>query len=162
MYDQTCFVSLDGVDFKILEPMPFNKGWYSHKFKSAGLRYEVGLNIRTGNMVWTFGGYPCGLYPDLSLARETYIHSVRRGERTMADKGYKDDAYFILPNDENKTLHKLIMSRHETVNKRLKQFNILKHDFRHEKSKHPMVFHAVANVTQHILQNEQPLFSINF
>ena len=120
--DQTCFVSLDGVDFKILEPAPFNKGWYSHKFKSAGLRYEVGLNIRTGNMVWTFGGYPCGLFPDLKLAREAYVHSVERGERTMADKAYKDDTYFILPNNVgNRTLHKLIMSRHETVNKRLKQ-----------------------------------------
>lgn len=90
--------------------MPFHKGWYSHKFKSAGLRYEVGLNIRTGNMVWAFGGYPCGLYPDLSLSREAYINSVKRGERTMADKAYKDETYFILPNVENKTLHKLIMS----------------------------------------------------
>lgn len=162
MHDQTCFVSLDGVDFKILEPTPFDKGWYSHKFRSAGLRYEIGLNIRTAHMVWAFGGYPCGAYPDLTLAREAYIHSVRPGERTMADNGYKDKLFFILPNEENRTLHKLIMSRHETVNKRLRQFKILKHDFRHELEKHPLVFHAVANLTQLTLKNGQPLFSINF
>lgn len=152
---------MDGVDFKILEPIPFNKGWYSHKFKGAGLRYEIGLNIRTGNIIWAFGGYPCGLYPDLKLARETYVHSVGAGEKTMADKAYKDDNFFILPNDHNHTLHKLIMSRHETVNKRLKQFRILKHEFRHSLDKHPMVFHAVANVTQLMLQNGEPLFTIN-
>lgn len=59
--------------------------------RELGLRYEVGLNNRTGNMVWAFGGYTCGLYPDLSLTREDYIHSVRRGERTMADMEYEDD-----------------------------------------------------------------------
>lgn len=111
---QTCFTSLDGVDFPILEPSPFNTGWYSHKFKGAGLRYEIGLNIRTGHIVWANGGYPCGIYSDLLLARESYIFSVGAGERTMADKGYKDTIFFILPDDGNQSIHKLIISRHET------------------------------------------------
>lgn len=147
------------MDFKILEPSPFNKGWYSHKFKSSGLRYEIGLNIRTGDIVWAFGGYPCGLYPDLNLARESYVHSVEPGEKKLADRIYKDD-HFILPNAQNRTLHNNIMSRHETVNKRMKQFNILKHEFRHTLDKHPSIFHAVANLTQLVLETEQPLFAV--
>lgn len=49
-----CFVSLDGSDFSINEQTPFNPKWYSHKLNGPGVRYEVGLNIRTGNMVWAF------------------------------------------------------------------------------------------------------------
>jgi len=158
---QTCFTSLDGVDFKIAEPAPFSSAWCSHKLRAAGLRYEVGLNIRTGDMVWVNGGYPCGLYPDLKLARESYVFSVGVGERTLADKGYKDSTFFILPNPENSALHDKVMSRHETVNKRLKQFKILKEEFRHSLHKHPMVFHAVANVTQLMMENGEPLFSVN-
>lgn len=48
---QTAFVSLDGADFKIEEPTPFSPKWFSHKFKGPGLRYEVGLCIRTGYIV---------------------------------------------------------------------------------------------------------------
>lgn len=158
--DQTCFCSLDGVDFKILEPQPFNPLWFSHKFKGPGLRYEVGLNIRTGDMVWAFGGYPCGEYTDLKLSRELYVLSINHGEKTLADRGYKDDKFFILPNNQNIILHHQIMARHETVNKRLRHFQILKQTFRNDLSKHPMVFHAVANLTQLMIENGEPLFSV--
>lgn len=50
------YVSLDGTDFRIQEPYHpdgIDPSYYSHKFKAAGLRYEVGLNIRTGDIVWT-------------------------------------------------------------------------------------------------------------
>lgn len=157
---QTCFCSLDGVDFKIREPVPFSRLWYGHKFKAAGLRYEIGLNIRNGSMVWVNGGYPCGEYPDLKLARESYVLSVNHGEKTIADKGYNDQNFFIIPNNANTELHDKIMSRHETINKRMRQFQILKQTFRHNKSKHPMVFHAVANLTQPMIDNGEPLFRV--
>lgn len=159
-HGQTCFVTIDGVDFKINEPTPFSSGWYSHKFKSSGLRYELALNLRTGFMVWVFGGYPCGLYPDLKLAREAFVPSLRNGEKALADKGYKDEASFILPNIVTTKEHGLYMSRHETVNRRMKQFQILKQVYRHSLTKHPMVVHAVANVTQLMLKNGHPLFSV--
>lgn len=157
---QKCFCSIDGVDFKIFEPTPFNRRWYSHKFRGPGLRYEIALNIRTGNIVWKHGGYPCGDFPDLKLAREAYVHSVDSGEITLADKGYKDKHFFLLPNVQNSGIHKLIMSRHETVNKRIKQFGILRETFRHSLDKHPIVFHACTNLTQLMIENGEPLFSV--
>lgn len=78
----------------------------------------------------------------------------------MADKGYNDPQFFLLPNENNTRLHKLILSRHETVNKRLKQFKILKETYRHPLEKHPTVFHAVTNVTQLLINNDEPLFKI--
>lgn len=101
-------MSIDGVDFPIPEPKPFNPDYFSHKFKSAGLRYEFALNIRTGSIVWVHGGHPCGLFSDLRLAREAFVLLMNDGERALADKGYKDSAYFILPNAINTKQHKLV------------------------------------------------------
>ncbi|EFX70022.1 hypothetical protein DAPPUDRAFT_113096 [Daphnia pulex] len=53
-------VSIDGVDFRIMEPSPFNPKWYSHKFHGPGLRYELAICIQTGDIVWAYGGLPCG------------------------------------------------------------------------------------------------------
>jgi len=53
-----CFVSVDGTDSRISEPSPFSATWYSHKFHGAGLRYEVGLSISTGQIVWVNGAFP--------------------------------------------------------------------------------------------------------
>jgi len=116
------------------------------------------LNIRTGHIVWANGGYPCGEYSDLSIARQSYIFLVDDGELTMADKGYRDSKYFILPNANNAAVHKRIMSRHETVNKRLKTFQILKHTFRHHMKHNTTMFRAVANLVQLMIENGEPLF----
>lgn len=61
-------------------------------------RYEIGLNIYNGNnIVWAFGGFPCGAYPDIKIARELYVNMVDPGEMTVADDGYRDGNYFIYP-----------------------------------------------------------------
>lgn len=160
MHGQTSFCSLDGVDFKINEPTPFSTKWYSHKFRGPGLRYEIGLNIRSGEVVWANGGYPCGQYPDLKLAREAYTSLVNPGELTVADAGYNDVNYFIQKNARNVKDHSVIMARHETVNKRIKQFKILKYTYRNAIEKHPLAFHAVVNLTQLMIRNGHPLFSV--
>ena len=33
---QCCFISLDGTDFNIQEPSPFDPKWFSHKFEGPG------------------------------------------------------------------------------------------------------------------------------
>lgn len=140
--------------------MPFNKDYFSHKFKAAALRYEIGIALRTGHIVWKFGGYPAGAYPDLKIARELYVHQVMQGELTLADAGYKDADYFILPYQTNAKGHKFIMSRHETVNKRIRQFKVLYNTFYHNIEKHQKCFYAVTNITALVIKIEEPLFSI--
>lgn len=66
-------VSLDGTDFRIREPQPFNKKWYSHKFKGPGIRYEIGISIVEGDIVWAVGGVPCGEWSDLKIAKFLYV-----------------------------------------------------------------------------------------
>ncbi len=56
-----------------MEPTEFDSKWQSHKFNGPGLRYEIGICIRTGDVVWAHGGMPCGEWPDLRLARNAII-----------------------------------------------------------------------------------------
>lgn len=160
---QTCFVSLDATDCPIQEPTPFNAGWYSHKLNGPGVKYEIGLCINSGHIVWVNGGVPCGVWSDLKLAREEYVLQVQPNELTIADDTYKDARYFIYPsgNPESAPTQKSIMARHETVNKRLKIFNVLNTAFRHNRELHPRCFHAIANITQLMLENGEPLFTVN-
>lgn len=157
---QICFTTIDGVDFEINEPSPFSPMWFSHKFCSAGLRYEVALCIWTGQIVWAHGGYPCGDWPDVKIARRHFVHFMDAGEKSLADRGYNDSNCFITPTPRNKPCHTNVMSRHETINKRLKQFNVLNCTFRHDLTKHRLCFYSVVNVTQLIIKYEQPLFSV--
>jgi hypothetical protein len=156
------FVSLDGTDFPIEEPESFDRKWYSHKFKGPGLRYEIGLNIYNANIVWAMGGFPCGLWPDLKLARECYLKAVLPGELTIADDGYADKKYFIYPraNPEISGFLKAISNRHETVNHRIRHFAVLAHRYRHSLVNHSQCFNAVINLTQLMLENGEPLYQI--
>ena len=50
-----CLMTIDSADFRIWEPRLFDcdcsKIWYSSKFQGAGVRYEVGICIRTGDII---------------------------------------------------------------------------------------------------------------
>jgi hypothetical protein len=158
----TSFTSIDGTDCPIHEPTPFDPKWYSHKINGPGVRYEIALCIKSGEIVWAFGGLPCGEYPDLKLARVRFTSELRAGEKAVADRTYRDDTYFINPyNDpESAAIQKDIMARHETVNKRLKQFNALPNFIRHDIVKHKLCFYAVCNITQLMLLNGEPLYEL--
>jgi len=121
------YVSLDGVDCRIREPTEFSPKWWSHKINGPGLRYEIGLNMQTGDIVWVYGGLPCGQYSDLRLARECYVRAVGEGELTLADDTYKDRRFFIYPSAFPDTVasQKAFMTRHETVNRRLKKGRLI-------------------------------------
>lgn len=132
------FVSLDGTDFKILEPSEFDPKCWSHKFNGPGLRYEIGLCIRTGDIVWAHGGLPCGEWPDLRLARHAFIARLQPQEKALADRGYRDNIYFENPNGDR--LRQNILARHETVNGRIKQFRCMNDVFLHALYLHPTFF----------------------
>ncbi|KAG9399900.1 hypothetical protein AC1031_011321 [Aphanomyces cochlioides] len=155
-------VSLDGTDFVINEPTPFDRKWWSHKFNKSALRYELGICIRSGHIVWVNGSKPAGEWSDLKLAREAYVMAVLPGEMTLADKGYMDRDFFVNPtyNPESASIQKKIMARHETANARLKQFGVLKCVYRHRIEDHMMCFLAVANTVQVCIENESPLYSV--
>ena len=97
-------MTIDGTDFRILEPRPFSKSWFSHKFKGPGVRYEIGVSIATGWIVWVNRPYRCGAWPDEKIAQDGLHHILEDGERYIADGGYKSRLlWFLMMLQHNKS-----------------------------------------------------------
>eukprot|EP00474_Spongospora_subterranea_P003546 CRZ04004.1 hypothetical protein [Spongospora subterranea] len=162
--------TLDGTDLWVFEQSFFDKNDMSHKFKHAGLRYEIGLAIGVSKIVHVAGGVPCGSWPDIRLARHCVVPKLIKGEKPSADKGYRDGRkHFFTPiehpsSEKNHLLNrqlKLLQARHEMVNKRFKDFRCLKEQFRHSRKQHQVVFAACANLVQ-LKLIEQPLLWVSY
>ena len=94
--ESICKMTVDGTDCRIEEPQPFDRQWYSHKFRGPGVRYKIGLYIQTGCIVWVNGPFPCGSWPDLKIARADIFHKLAPGEKILADGGYIEMGEFML------------------------------------------------------------------
>jgi hypothetical protein len=57
---QVFLMSVDGVNFTIREPRAENPGshWYDHKSHSAGISYEVAVDVRCSRILWINGPRP--------------------------------------------------------------------------------------------------------
>lgn len=161
-----CLVSLDGTDLPIKEPQPFDPKWFSHKINGAALRYEMGVAIQTGWIVWLHGPFPAGEWPDLRIMRDCIIYAVDEEEMLLADGGYADGGnYTVTPTGLNRPIDRsraLVRARHETCNHRLKVWQVLHQEFRHSPKNHYMCCRAVANITQHMIENGEPLFPVEY
>ena len=114
-----------------------------------GVRYELGVCTLTGDIIWVMGPLPCGDWPDVNVFRHALKQMLDEGERVEADDGYVGDnpTHVKVPGSfvhtqEDKTLcvQAVVRCRHETANKRLKQFKVLSTTFRHS-----VLFHGNAS-----------------
>ena len=142
----------------------------SHKFAmKSGLRYELALNIKTGESVWLNGGFPCGANPDLEIFRSSLMTYLEEFERVEADDGYIGEAPLkvrcpkcITTPLERKEMMAVVRMRHETVNRRIKQWRCMKDVFRHGIDFHSTCFSAVAVMTQIAISQGEPLFQVKY
>ena len=85
-----CLMSIDRTDFRIPQTGTAIRGnaFASHKymFKSA-LRYEIGVSILGGDLVWIQGPYPAGAFNDIKIFNKVLRHFLEPGERIEADNG---------------------------------------------------------------------------
>ena len=80
-----CLMSVDGTEFKITEPSPFNPVWFSHKFQGPGLRYELGIAIQTGWICWLAGPFPPGEFNDQEIFKLGLMNYLSPGEKVGVD-----------------------------------------------------------------------------
>jgi DDE superfamily endonuclease len=147
-----CLVTVDGTDFRIGEPVPFRRVWYSQKYSGPALRYEVAVCIATGDIVAFNGPFAPKTNPDITIFRYGLKRQLGPAEKVVCDKGYKGDTRTCTPYNSLNKHHRKAMSvaraRHETVNRRLKVWKVLRNGFRHHRNKHNLVFRAVISLTQ--------------
>lgn len=158
-------MTVDGVDFRIQEPTPFNKKWFSHKFSGPGLRYELGVCIKTGHIVEFHGPLPCA-YPDLKIFHAGMKWKLLPGERVIANRGYRGEAKVMIPyeciNGEHLKMMNISRSQHETINGRLKTWHILNGIYHHRRDKHHLMFKSVAVLEQVKIENGYGPFQVNY
>jgi hypothetical protein len=166
-----CLVSVDGTDFEINEPTPFSTDYWSHKFNGPGLRYEIALNIMTGDIVWVNGPFPCGANPDLVIFRRDLMHKLEPWERVEADQGYIAECpqhvktHIPLQAEQERDMRALALARHEHVNGRLKNFAALRDKFHHNahrEEKHGLIVHALAVAVQLSFELGESLHQIEY
>jgi hypothetical protein len=56
------------------------------------MRYELGVDIITGHLVWINGPFPAGAFPDVEIFRSCLSLWLDQDERFEADDGYIGDA----------------------------------------------------------------------
>ena len=167
-----CLISIDGTDVRIPQQgaaIPGNP-FSSFKFKgNCGLRYEIGVDILAGNIVWVNGPYAAGKYTDIEIFRGGLAHWLDEFERVEADDGYIGDApqKVKCPGcasnpTENQEMQSRVRSRHETMNGRLKNWGILNSVYRHDLMEHGNVFRAIIVITQLGINGGEKLFEVDY
>jgi len=127
--------------------------YYSGKKKRHTIKYEIGIHLLTGRIVWIAGPIP-GSTHDITLCRRSGILTMLLpGEFIMADKGYIGEAQIITPFKTPTTTQKLFNSQLgqlrvivENTYGRVKHFRCLKHEWTHDLSLHPLTFYFICQL----------------
>ena len=147
-----------------------NSKLYSEKTNDSALGYETATSIQTGKFVWIHGPFGAA-FGDTPMFRHGIRQMLDRGERAEADDGYIGVApsFASVPggqfsNQEKEKQKSTARRRHETSNKRLKQWNVLACTFRHTKdlSFHGDCFRAAVAMTQIMIEQGECLFPVEY
>lgn len=80
-------VSVEGTDCRINGRSKLSRMCFSHKFIGPGLRYEIGVSVLTGHIVWVNGPNQCSAYPDRKIFLKDMRGDLLAGEDVVTDKG---------------------------------------------------------------------------
>jgi hypothetical protein len=127
--------------------------YYSGKKQRHTLKYELAVHIETGDIVWMNGPFPGSMH-DLTIARSGFVHQLLQNEQALGDKAYIGCDHFIAPckpprTPEQHRFNAILHRRRaliEQVNKRIKHYNVFRHDWRHDLSLHGIAFRVVVNI----------------
>ena len=149
--------------------MPSTK-WYSPKYKQAGLAYEVAVAIQHNRIVWVNGPFPAGENDKKIFDKPGGLKSkLKEGQALIGDQGYRGTSGKVATRNqfdspEIKDFKERSKARQETVNSRLKSFDILSTDFRTTGKlrllRHKMVMEACAVLIQYELENGSALYTV--
>jgi hypothetical protein len=155
--------SVDGTHFRINDPG--DPKFHSYKIGKAAVNYEVALKVYEDSLIWMSGPHPAGK-PDIVVFRESGLKDkILAGMKGIADRGYRGEKHILsTPNNlDDKELcafKSRARARHETFNRRLKNFKCLAEHCRHKIAKHKILFEAVAVICQYQMEFGSELFDV--
>jgi hypothetical protein len=165
-------LTVDGVHCRTKEQwhetLAYDTKYFSHKFKAAGVSYEVALLVHEDRVVWLNGPFKAGTNDLAIFTGNNGLHSfIPAGKKVIADKGYcSKDFEHILSTPSSYDVKAVsefkgrARARQETFNARLKNFGILDQRFRQELTKHVSAFEAVAVICQYQMEYGSPLMDV--
>ena len=158
------FITVDCTDCLIEEPSPFNSIYYSHKWNHPAYKYEIGISIRGGDIVWVNGPWPAGV-PDSKVFDLVLSKRLGKNEKAECDNGYGNLEKAVIPGNAKSYLHKKQKSqargRHENFNGKFKVFNALDHRFRHnDEEEHFLMFHSIAILVQLSQEHGEKIYGV--
>ena len=127
------------------------------------------MDILAGNIVWVNGPYAAGKYPDIKIFHSGLAHWLDEFERVEVDDGYigevpkkvKCPGCASNPT-ENQEMQNRVRSRHESLNGRLKNWEILKSMYHHDLMEHGNVFRAITVIMQISINAGEKLFEVDY
>ena len=157
-------MSVDGTDCPVFEPYPFSSKMYSHKVNGPAVKYEVGVCLKTGHIVWINGPF-VGSTNDGTIFRNGLSPILCIDEAVEVDRGYSGDDKMKVPNmgmtSKQRKMKSNARAQHEAVNGRLKNWNSLGHRFRHNLQKHHIVFRSILVLEQIKLNHGKKMFTVD-
>jgi hypothetical protein len=128
-------ISVDGIDCAIQEPYPFDEGIFSKKLNGPGFKYEIGVCILTGDIVWVNGPFKAGRNDVTIFSEDGLKFALAEDEAVEVDAGYKGDDALKNPNvaqtRRDRREKSIVRARHEIINSWFKKFEVLNAVFRH-------------------------------
>lgn len=178
-FDTQCLISIDGVDCPIKEQYPFDSEIFSHKLNGPGYKYEVGVSITRGDIVWVNGPFKAGRGDHTIFIYDGLLSQLCDDEHVEVDGGYNGNDKMKGPTvarcRKDRQQKSVVRGRHENVNSRLKNYRVLDDIFRsdpgsdlvngteaNDEEKHRWCFNAVAVIVQLGFELDEPLYSVEY
>ena len=164
-------MTVDGTSCAIDEPthpeFSQNQKAFSHKKKHAGLTYELGISLFTSHLVWMNGPFLSGANDKTNLVKHGLKQKLKSiGKKALGDKIYNGHAnevstFNAFDDEDVKAFKSRAQMRHEKFNGMLKEYGVLKQQFRHHSiEKFAMCFEAVSVICQYRMEHGEPLYEL--
>lgn len=124
---------------------------------------QIGISIKTNEVYWVNGPFKAGTSDRTIAERYGLGDRIPENRFILGDKGYRGLDFVCTRNSQDapvvKEFKKRALARHETFNKRFKDFNCLRHRFRHGERKFKYAFEACVVLCIINMDLGSPLFN---
>lgn len=119
----------------------------------------MALSIQTGSKVSVNGLFLCGAYPGIKNFKSNICEQLVPGEKVICDRWYTArECVNRVQGGEG--LSSALLACHETLNGKLKNFNLLSTTLRCNVRINSPFLHGIVNLTQKMMEDGEGLFNV--